>query len=284
MKEFIDIYQEHKEEIELFIIATLENNGSISEVEPKNYHKNFQSFPSMELVYITDEKFIQIAPNVYRSKIIEEAIDKDRSYLVEKLKEKNSFFSFSKPYLSSATGNICITVMKKEGQKNVFIDFKLSALLARLGFIELHETFDGFTKQFYKGIGFSLMFFASLAIGYAFISFISHFIEDGFTLDTLFKPIVSVTLGLAIFDLAKTILEREVYYKSYGAESEDSMVLSKFSIAIIIALSIEALMVVFKIALHDYTQMIYGLYLIIGVALTIVSLGIYNYLSGKHKE
>ena len=284
MKDFIKIYQEHKEEIELFIISTLENNGSISSVEPKNYHKNFQSFPSMELVYITDENFIQIAPNVYRNKIIEESINKNRSYLVQKLKEKNSVFSFSKPYLSSATGNICITVMKKEGQKNVFIDFKLSALLARLGFIELHETFDAFTKQFYKGIGFSLMFFASLAIGYTFVSFITHFISDGFTLDTLFKPIVSLTLGLAIFDLAKTILEREVYYKSYGIESEDSMVLTKFFIAIIIALSIEALMVVFKIALNDYTEMIHGLYLIIGVGIITVALGVYNFLSSKGEK
>ena len=58
-------------------------------------------------------------------------------------------------------------------------------------------------------------------------------------------------------------------------------VLMKFSIAIIIALSIEALMVVFKIALHDYSQMIYALYLIIGIALIIVSLGIYSYLSKK---
>ena len=125
------------------------------------------------------------------------------------------------------------------------------------------------------------MFFALLAIGYALFSFAQHLLLDGFTLDTLFKPIVAVTLGLAIFDLAKTILEREVYYKSYSKKSEDSMVLTKFAIAIIIALSIEALMVVFKIAIHDYKDMIYGLYLITGVGIIIVSLGVYTFLSQR---
>jgi hypothetical protein len=157
----------------------------------------------------------------------------------------------------------------------------VSELLARLGFIELHQTFDNFSKLFYTLIGFALIFFAFLAIGYALFSFVFHLLDDGFTMDTLFKPIVSVTLGLAIFDLAKTILEREVYYKNYSKESEDNMVLSKFAIAIIIALSIEALMVVFKIAINDYTNMIYGLYLIIGVGIIITSLGIYNFLSKK---
>ena len=37
-----------------------------------------------------------------------------------------------------------------------------------------------------------------------------------------FKPIVALILGLAIFDLAKTILEREVFFKNYSKEDEDA--------------------------------------------------------------
>jgi hypothetical protein len=76
-------------------------------------------------------------------------------------------------------------------------------------------------------------------------------------------------------------LEREVFFKNYSKEDEDSNILTKFSIAIIIALSIEALMVVFKIALNDYTQMIHALYLILGVGIIIVSLALYTYFSKK---
>jgi len=282
MKEFLEIYQENQKEIEDFLINTLKHNGAIHEDEVERYKENFKSFPSMELLYITNRVCKQITPNIYRNKSEEEGKGKDRGYLEQKLIKQNEQFSISEPYLSSATGNICITVMKKEAGHHIFMDFALSELLGRLGLIELHPTFNNFTKIYYQLIGFSLMFFSFLAIGYALISFFIHLIDDGFTLDTLFKPIVSITLGLAIFDLAKTILEREVYFKSYAKENEDSMVLTKFSIAIIIALSIEALMVVFKIAMHDYTQMIHALYLIIGVGIIIVSLGIYTFFSMKN--
>jgi len=172
--------------------------------------------------------------------------------------------------------------MKKEEDKYIFIDFRLSGLLGRLGLVELNPEFNKFTKLFYKAVGFSLMAFAFFAIIYALVGYASSIVIDReFSLDTLFKPIVALTLGLAIFDLAKTILEREVFFKNYSKEDEDANVLTKFSIAIIIALSIEALMVVFKIALHDYSQMIHALYLILGIALIIISLGVYSFLSKR---
>ena len=281
MKEFIEIYQQHQLEIESFLMNTLKDHEFKYEESHKRFDENFNSFPSMELVYITDRDYKQITPNIYRKDVDENANHKNRSYLTKKVLQKDNQFSISEPYLSVATGNICITVMKKQKEDYVFIDFALDTLLGRLGLIELNPAFNMFTKIFYQCIGFSLIFFAFLAILYAFYAFVAHFMGNGFTIDTFFKPIVSITLGLAIFDLGKTILEREVYFKSYGKHTEDAMVLTKFSIAIIIALSIEALMVVFKITLHDYTQMIQALYLILGVGVIVVSLGIYTYLTKK---
>ncbi|WP_309499999.1 hypothetical protein [Sulfurovum sp.] len=282
MKEFINVYEDNQENIEKFIIATLKNNGSILADASNNYKKVFQTFPSMELLYVTDHEFNQCDANIFRNKKELSAKGQSRAYMRTKVMQKDDEFSISAPYISSATGRTCITVMKKEKDKYIFIDLRLSALLGRLGLIEFNSTFKEFTTFFYKAVGFSLMAFAFFAIIYAIFGYVSSiFIERNFSLDTLFKPIVALTLGLAIFDLAKTILEREVFFKNYSKENEDANVLTKFSIAIIIALSIEALMVVFKIALHDYTQMIHALYLIIGIALIIISLGIYNYLSKK---
>lgn len=282
MREFINIYKEHQEDIEKFIITTLRNNNSLLTEEPTNYKKIFQSFPSMELLYITDCKFNQISANVFRDKIDISQKDKNREYLNTKIIQKDDEFSISSPYISSATGNTTVTIMKEENSKYIFIDFNLSILLGRLGLIELNQSFNKFTTIFYKLVGFSLMAFAFFAVIYALGGYLfSLFIDTNFSLDALFKPIVALTLGLAIFDLAKTILEREVFFKNYSDDNEDSNVLTKFSIAIIIALSIEALMVVFKIALHDYTQMIYALYLITGIAFIIISLGIYSYLTKR---
>ncbi|MCO4844609.1 MAG: hypothetical protein KC427_01165 [Sulfurovum sp.] len=282
MKEFIKVYDDNQDDIEKFIITTLKNNGSILAETSSKYKKIFQTFPSMELIYVTDQEFNQCDANVFRNKTDQSEKDKNRAYMSTKVMQKDEEFSISTPYISSATGHTCITVMKKEEDKYIFIDFRLSALLGRLGLVELNPAFNEFTTFFYKAVGFSLMAFAFFAIIYALFGYVSSiFIERNFSLDTLFKPIVSLTLGLAIFDLAKTILEREVFFKNYSKENEDANVLTKFSIAIIIALSIEALMVVFKIALHDYSQMIHALYLILGIALIIVSLGVYSYLSRK---
>ncbi|MDX1796099.1 MAG: hypothetical protein R3219_05170, partial [Hydrogenovibrio sp.] len=133
------------------------------------------------------------------------------------------------------------------------------------------------TKTFYLMIGASLMFFSLMSVGYAFYDYILQLLHPkNYSLESIFKPIISLTMGLAIFDLAKTLLEREVFFKAYSDKKDDARLLVKFLTAIIIALSIEALIVVFKVALHDPTQMLYALYLIIGVALIIVSLAFYN--------
>lgn len=285
MKEFIKVYEDNHEDIEKFIITTVKNTGPLLSDAPNNYKNIFKTFPSMELIYVTDHNFIQIDANIFRNKIDESEKGKSRAYISTKFLNKDEEISVSTPYISSATGHTCITVMKKEEDRYIFIDYRLSALLGRLGLIELNPAFNQLTKLFYKSVGFSLMAFAFFAIIYALSGYISSiFGERSFTLDVLFKPIVALTLGLAIFDLAKTILEREVFYKKYSKQNEDANVLTKFAIAIIIALSIEALMVVFKIALHDYSDMIHAFYLISGIALIIVSLGIYSYLSSRSRS
>ena len=282
MKDFITIYHDNQADIEKFLIATLNHNDTILSEESKCFKKVFSTFPSLELIYVTDEVYMQTSSNYGRSKMDDKAKNRDRNYLQSKIKQKDDVYYVSEPYISSASGRMCITVMKNEDNSHVFMDFSLVKLLSKLGLIELHPVFNDFNKLFYQAVGFSLMAFAIFSIIYAIFGYISDVIlNHDFSLEGLFKPIVAVTLGLAIFDLAKTVLEREVFFKNYTKETEDAKVLTKFSIAIIIALSIEALMVVFKIALHDYSQMIHALYLIIGISLIIVSLGIYGYLTKK---
>ncbi len=60
--------------------------------------------------------------------------------------------------------------------------------------------------------------------------------------------------------------------------------ITKFLITIIIALSIEALIVVFKIAINNYDKMINALYLISGISLILVALSIFIYLTKKEKR
>ncbi len=90
----------------------------------------------------------------------------------------------------------------------------------------------------------------------------------------VFKSIIAITLGLAIYDLAKQIFEHEVIFKSFHHDDDQQYkVLGKFLISIVIALAIETLMVVFKIALNDHTQMLSAFYLLIGTTLMFIGLG-----------
>lgn len=277
MQEFISLYNQHHVDIEKFLIETLRNNGQLIVKEPSVLQTLFGILPSLELVYVTDTDYQQISPNIYKNKIMDKQLGANRQYLMKRVEEKEAHVFISTPYISSATGESCVTVMYESDEAYFFFDFNLTMLLTRFGLIERHPLFNRVTKAFYLTVGISLMFFSVMSIGYAFYDYILQILQpSAYALESVFKPIVALTLGLAIFDLAKTLLEREVFFKAYSNRKDEFLLLSKFLIAIIIALSIEALMVVFKIALDDPTQMLHALYLIIGVVLIIVSLTIYS--------
>ena len=284
MEEFLNIYELHKERIEDFIQESLANIGNVEDLESSNFKVLFNLFPSLELVYILDKATkIQTSANYYRSKRVESESGKSREYLLKKLHFKENGFAFSNAYISSATRSSCITVSIKRDDQIIFLDFKLETLLERLDLIELNKPFHTLTKSFYVLAGFSMVLLSLAIIFYALGGFFnSLFIDNDFSLDTIFKPVIALTLGIAIFDLAKTILEQEVFFKSYSRNSKvETKMITKFLITIIIALSIEALMVVFKIAMENYDKMINALYLIGGVSLIIIALSIFIYLTSK---
>ncbi len=285
MKEFLEIYELNKEKIEFFIQESLKNIGSISIYEKNGFAEVFDIFPSLELIYLVDKKSkTQVSANYYRNKADENAKDKDRTYLISKLQFKDENMAFSTPYISSATRSNCITVTIKENDKIIFLDFRIDVLLERLNLIELHKPFHTATKFFYMLAGFSMIALSTFIILYSLYDFITFVLfKDGIELEIIFKPIIALTLGIAIFDLAKTILEQEVFFKSYSKNSKvETKMITKFLITIIIALSIEALIVVFKIAINDYDKMINALYLISGISLILIALAVFIKLTKKN--
>jgi hypothetical protein len=242
------------------------------------------NFIRYSLVYIINKDTkIQTSQNFYRYKSDENAKDKDRSHLISKLHFKESNIAFSKPYISSATRSNCVTVSIKEGDDIFFLDFQIDILLQKLNLVELNKPFHSITKAFYILAGFSMIILSMITIIFSLYDFsIYLFSKHDLSLEMIFKPIIALTLSIAIFDLAKTILEQEVFFKSYAKNSKvETKILTKFLTTIIIALSIEALIVVFKIAINDYVQMINAFYLIAGIALILLSLTIFIYFSQR---
>ncbi len=284
MQEFIETYTKNSADIENFLIETVRNLGHLQLQEHNKYDKLFNTFPSLELIYICEkETLTQCSPNIYKDKISESQNGINRKYLLNKIHFNENGISVSAPYISSASGMMCVTVAKLEKDKIYFLDFKMTQLLQRLGLVEIHKQFNIVNKGFYFLISMVMILLSIFTLGYSFFEFINAvIIKAHFSIEAIFKPIVAVTLGLAIFDLAKTVLEQEVFFKSYSKNSKaEYKVLTKFSITIIIALLIESLMVVFKIALDDYSQMVNAVYLIGGVSFLIIALGLFIYLSKK---
>jgi len=286
MKQYISLFQKHKYSIENFITNIIQNDqlqpnnqGSIDEV--------FKYLDSLQSVYFVNDDYLQISPNYYKrstdgSKV---GVKKEHYFSNIRFNEKNIFMT--NPYLHHRTGRSSITVVKLV--KNVFIvyDIDLLKLLEELKLIQHNSKFDKLNRIVYALGGYSLSVISLFLILYGGYIFLSIFISgtDDTIIHDMFKSIIAITLGIAIYDLAKTIIAHEVIFKDIEDDKGGQYhMLGKFLISIIIALSIESLMVVFKIALDDYTSLGYAFLLILGVTLMIYGLGKFHHLTKEKCE
>jgi len=272
----ITIYQEHKQEIENFILNNINNNGIIS-LDNHSLEVFFKTFNSLQLLYVTDENYKQNTPNFARIKKDVSHIGTNRSAIFKTKKFDANGEYISSPYICSITGNTIITAIKKINNNYLVMDFNLIELLEELGYVTHALFFTKSNKFIYGLIGYGLTMLSIILIFYSFISFGSYIFYEASMIETTFKSIISLTLGLAVFDLGKNLLEHEVIYKNnHSHEKSDSKMFIKFLISIITALSIEALMLVLKISLtKNYSDMIHAVYLIGGVSLMIATLSIF---------
>jgi hypothetical protein len=236
MISLVKVYQEHKKDIEHFIIDNIHNNG-IATLENSSLEGFFKTFKSLQLLYLTDENYQQSSPNFSRISTDISRISTNRSYIFKKRTLNEDGEYISSPYICSKSGNLILTVIKKIKEKYLVMDFNLVELLEELGFVTHALFFTKFNKFIYGLIGYGLAFLSSILIFYAIVSFYDYFMDSISLIDASFKSIISLTLGLAVFDLGKNLLEHEVIYKGNNPnQKNDSTMFIKFIISIITAL------------------------------------------------
>jgi hypothetical protein len=97
-----------------------------------------------------------------------------------------------------------------------------------------------------------------------------------------FGIVIFLTLGLAIFDLGKTVLEEEVLvHKDIFRHSSTRRTITRFIAAILIAVSIEALLLMFKAVLGTGEHLLAAVYMMLTAVGLLVGLGIYVYLGAR---
>ena len=286
MKEIIKVYKQNRVAIENYLLSAL-HNKSMKNFEESRIRECFQLFSALDLVYKVSADYRQLTPFYYRRRVDPSSKGLDREYMFSKIQFMQSGVYISQAYISSHNGEPSLSVVKRiDNGDYVVLDFSLLKLLEELRFIENNRLFNHMSKGMYSLMGFGLVLFALFLTGYALYTFFASF-EDTATMDmhATFRSIIAMTLGLAIFDLSRTILEQEVFYKSYAVEAgEENRLLIRFLTSIIIALSIESLMVVFKIALVDFKEMSNAIYLIGGVSAMIIALGLFSFFTKERNR
>lgn len=239
--------------------------------------KNFSA------LYILSADGIQIIDNISKNpkyRIGKSENRSARSYHYRAVKEKKCILT--DPYPCAITGELVVTAAypiyngNDELQFIACIDITLKELLRIIRPQGVNIIFENFSKIIYSAFAFALFTVAILL----FLRGATHIFEfRSIEVEGMFESTILLTLSLAIFDLVKAIFEEEVLGK-HGNGTKNSTfeihkTMTKFLGSIIIALAIEALMLVFKFAITGPEKIIYAVYLIAGVTMLLFGLTFY---------
>ena len=253
------------------------------------------AFSFLDLCYVLDSDGRQIGPNIAGKRVnpvlAREGDGEDRSLRPYYLKARNAPGSvLTPPYFSTATSSLCVTVATpvrdREGllRGMVVADIDFEQVMALLEDDSRRRSMEPFFKAIYAFFSLGLLV---VSLGLAIQAF--HSLEQVFRHLTMiadttpsFQATILLTLALAIFDLSKTIFEEEVLLrKDVKRHSATRRTLTRFIASILIAISIEALMLVFKFAIQDPSHLTEAGWLVFSVVGLLVGLGVYVYLGAR---
>jgi len=238
-----------------------------------------------EAVYALDANGIQIVNNVSKNKKLQglgkDENRSDRAYFYKTIKEHRCTLTDPYPSFISNTMVVTSSFPIYDEEDNLLciicVDISLANILRMVHPSSIDSISGTVSRIAYASFSAALAAVALLLFVKGIISFMSFgFNFMNIDINEMFKSTILLTLSLAIFDLVKAIFEEEVLGKEKKHGSGDGhQTMIRFLGSIIIALSIESLMLVFKFALTDPDKLEYAVYLILGVSLLLVSLSIY---------
>lgn len=279
MKELINIFQKNKTNI-LDQILDVFQNKDFNNIKSENLDEAFLYFNALETIYAVDKDYLQISPIFNRNSKNGEFIDKEiKQLLKNNIDFENKEHFISGPYISNKTNKYVITLVKKVDERLIALDFDLFKLLNEFNHANIaSKFFINSVKVIYGLIGVSLTIFALILVAYAIYDFWNTiYLNSSDIFHSIFKSTIVLTLGLAIFDLSKNLLEHEVIFKEHSNKAHGgNKLLIKFMVSIIIALAIESLMMVFKIAMSNYKDIVYAVYLLFGIGFLLITMSQYN--------
>jgi hypothetical protein len=248
---------------------------------------------NISILYVLDAKGVQLIDNISskpefrKGKGVNRA---NRAYYYRAAREKKPILT--DPYPSATTGELCVSAaMPIYDDKNnlkfvAVIDIPLKDIVRILHPTVWSTIFTNTSKITYGVFSIALFLIAVLLFAKGILGLFSEGVHPSdLQIHGIFETTILFTLSLAIFDLVKAIFEEEVLGRNRRDNTgEIHQTMTKFIGSIIIAIAIEALMLVFKFALTDPSKMTYALVLLGGVAGLLVSLAYYIKSTKRNKR
>ncbi len=252
-------------------------------------------YPFVELLYVLDATGRQLTPNIAAGHAVgssNQGEGRDRSNRPYFQAVRNAqTVVVTPPYLSSASNMLCVSAAMplrdaSSGEtRYVILDIDLTGAIEFLMGDHARRRFQPFFKTVYSVIVFGLAAVTGVLLYAAFTELATFWSMPGDDAALHLKPfgvIIFLTLALAIFDLGKTIFEEEVLmHKDIFRHSSTRRTITRFIAAILIAVSIEALLLMFKSALGDGLDMLPAVWMMFAAVGLLVGLGLYVYLGAR---
>ena len=253
-------------------------------------------YPFVSLLFTLDDRGIQTSDNIFcprRNQTLRaEGNGKDRSqrpYFQPATETEGVIVT--EPYLSTASGTLCISASIRGKDPHgkligyIVLDIDLGKTIECLMGDILRRRFQPGFRAVYSLIVAGLFVVVGALLWAAFTEVVQMF-DAGQTRDAIhlrpFGAIIFLTLGLAVFDLGKTILEEEVLmHKDIFRHSSTRRTITRFVAAILIAVSIEALLLMFQAALGQGEGMLAGVWMMFTAIGLLIGLGIYVFLGAQ---
>lgn len=254
----------------------------------------FRHYPFLDIVYTLDKNGTQSGPNYvfddYKAKTDHSNRGRDRSqrpyFLMAKERQEAVF---TEPYLSTTDKVLCLSgaipMRDEKGELTGYlvIDIDLHKTIDFIMGDSLRGRFEPLFKAIYSTIAFGLFLVVGILLFSGF-SELLRMLEEPSHVESVrpFSAIIFITLGLAIFDLAKTTLEEEVLmHKDIFRHSSTRRTITRFMAAILIAVSIEALLLMFKSAIGAGDYLSSATWMMLSAVALMVGLGLYVYLGAR---
>lgn len=258
-------------------------------------HKNY---PFVELIYTLDANGIQSSNNISsltektRAPLKGKGIDRSHRPYYQLATNKETSVA-TEPYLSSDSHRLCISSAIRCVDDNdgsllgvLVIDIDLANAIEFLMGDTHRKKFQPLFVSVYAMIVIGLFFVVGILLYTAGVEakllLLSNEPDDLHSKP--FGIIIFLTLALAIFDLGKTTLEEEILMKKdIFRHSSTRRTITRFIAAILIAVSIESLLLMFKSVLGEPQYLMSAVAMMATAIGLLIGLGIYVYL-GAHAE